>query len=202
MQGFDNKALILFPFYENYVSKNYQYKDQFRNAVNKLVSYLKSVNIEPHVFYTDDVARELCLEDFVWVSSLSRADSYFVSKNCQGMLEAMSRPTVQFQDIYNAVTAKDPGEHNMSVEDRFAMVCRHSEKAISKIVPTYKIVVHFKFKNRMQYKVTSKAGDNKIRIYVDANTFLPEAYIGGMRTDPVDLLMAPYANRSLTSWEI
>lgn len=202
MQGFDNKALLLFPFLENYESKGYQYKDQFRTAVIKLCKYLKEQGIEPHVFYTDDVARQLCLEDFVWVSSLSRADSYFVSKYCEGMGTAMTRPTVKFEDIYNDVTAKDPGTPNMSVEERFELVCKHSKKAISKIVPNYKIAIHFKFKNKTQYKLTSKAGDNKIRIYVDANTFLPDTYIGGMHTNPVDLLCKPYANRSLLDWEI
>ena len=202
MRGFDNKALILFPYLENYQSKNYQYKYQFREAVMRLCIYLKSQGIEPHVFYSDDVAREISNDDFVWVSTLSRADSYFVSKYCDGMSEAMSRPSVKFEDIYNEVTAKYPGEPNMSVEQRFNLVSTHASKAISKIIPNYKIVFHFNFKNRMQYKVTSKSGDKKIRVYVDANTFIPEAYMGGNRVDACDLLAVPYANRSLTSWEI
>ena len=202
MQGFDNKALILFPYIENYDSKTYEYKSQFRLALGKLCKYLKEIGVEPHVFYSDDLAREVCLEDFVWVSTLSRADSFFASKNCDGMSEALTRPTVHFDEIYNSITEKDPGDLKMSVEERFELICRHSTKAISKIIPKYKIVIHFNFKSKMQYKVTSKVGDNKIRIYIDANTFMPDTYIGGMHADPTDLLARNYANRSLVDWEI
>ena len=118
------------------------------------------------------------------------------------MVEALTKPTVLFNDIYNLVTSKDPGTRDMSLNDRFELICRHSKKAISKIIPKYKIVIHFNFKNKLQYKVTSKAGDNKIRIYVDAHTFMPEAYIGGFKVDPVDLLCRNFANRSIVDWEV
>lgn len=201
MRGFDNKALILFPFYDNYQSRNSTYKYQCSQAVNHLCAYLKSVDIEPHVFYSDDVARLINNPDFVWVASMGRADSFFASRNCDGMQEALTRPTVLYEDIYNDVLAKDPGSQDMSVEERFEMVVRHVNKAVAKIIPTYKIVIHFRFKNRMQYKVASKAGDSKIRINVDANTFLPTCYMGGIEMNACDLLAIPYGNRSLDVWE-
>ena len=201
MRGFANKALILFPFLDNYTSKSSTYKYQMKCAVNHLCGYLKSMDIEPHVFYTDDVARLINHESFVWVSSLSRADSFFASRNCDGMSEALTKPTVLFDDIYNDITAKDPGESSMTIPERFEMVVRHMNKAAAKIIPTYKIVIHFRFKNKQQYKVASKAGDGKIRINVDANTFMPTCYMGGIEMNACDLLAVNYGNRGLDLWE-
>lgn len=201
MIGFDDKALILFPHWENYDSRNFNYKSQFRTCVRNLCNYLATQGIVPHVFYTDDVARELSLDEFVWVSTLSKADCFFTSKYCNNMASALTLPTVTFDEVYNKITEKDPGDPYMTVEDRFNMVCRHANKAANQIIPMYKIVIHFRFKNKAQYKVVSKAGDNKIRINVDANNFVPEAFMGGMSMDIVSLLQAPYANRSLITWE-
>ncbi|MCM1219022.1 MAG: hypothetical protein NC548_31455 [Lachnospiraceae bacterium] len=201
MKGFDTKALILFPFLENYNSKNYNYKYQFGLAVNHLVNYLETKSIESHVLYTDDVARILNNGKFIWVSSLSRADSFFASRNCEGMQDALTKPSVFFEDIYNDITLKDPGSQDMKTDERFEMVVRHMNKAVAKIVPAYNIVIHFRFKNKQQYKVASKAGDGKIRINIDANTFIPTCYMGGIEMNACDLLDIPYGNRALDLWE-
>ena len=201
MRGFDTKALLLFPYSENYENKNGTYKYQFRLAVAHLCAYLESMDIAPHVLYTAAVARLLNNEKFIWVSTLSRADSFFAAKYCEGMAGAMTQPSVFFDDIYNTVTAKDPGRLDMTTEERFEMVLRHVSKAVTKIIPMYNIVVHFRFKNRQQYKVASKAGDGKIRISVDANNFLPSCYMGGMEMNVCDLLAVEYGNRPLDLWE-
>lgn len=201
MLGFDTKALILFPYMENYESRPYNYKNSMRVAVDKLCSYLKENGIEPHVFYTDDVARSIAHRDFTYISTLGKADSFFASKYCNNMESALTLPKFDYEDIYNKIIAKDPGTAEMSTDDRFNMVCRHATKAANQIIPLYKIVIHFKFKTNVQYKAVSKAGDNKIRISVDASTFIPEAYMSGMSMDINALLQCTYANRSLTVWE-
>lgn len=201
MRGFDTKALILFPKMETYNSRGYMYKNQIKRAVNNLVEYLKSMDIEPHVFYTDDVARDIRHPDFHYISTMSTADKFFAQKYCDGMPDALTIPMVEYPDIYNAITSKDPGSLDMSTEARFDMVLRHVNKAAAKIIPTYKIVIHFMMPNNAQYKITSKPGDGKIRIIVSANTFIPTAYMGGQEENPIDLLGVPYASRSLDNWE-
>lgn len=200
MQGFDNKALILFPKIENYESKPSNYKYQFKKAVTNLINYLKSIDIEPHVFYTDDVARTLHLPEVVYVSTLGVADRFFISKHCEGCSTAMQTGMLTYDDIYNNVLAKDPGSLNMTESERFEMVLNHSAKAAAKIIPTYKIVIHFMVPKKAQYKATSKPGDGKIRINISANTFSPKVFIGGNEEDACDLLGVPYANRSLDTW--
>ena len=201
MQGFDTKALILFPKFESYDGKGYKYKYQFKTAVSNLLDYLDHVGIEPHVFYTDDVAREMYDPRFKYVSTLSTADKFFAAKHCIGMSECNNTSMIEYPDIYNAITAKDPGSLDMSVSARFDMVIRHCNKAASKIIPMYNIVIHFMMPNNTQYKVTSKPGDGKIRIQVSANTFVPTVYMGGQEENPIDILGIPFANRSLDNWE-
>lgn len=200
MRGFDTKALILFPKLENYENKPSNYKFQLKMAVNNLLKYLESMDIEPHVFYTDDVARALSLPNVTYVSTLNVSDKFFISKHCEGCSTAMKTPMVMFDDIYNEVLAKDPGSLDMTESERFEMVLNHSAKAAAKIIPTYKIVIHFMVPKKAQYKVTSKPGDGKIRINVSANTLSPKVYIGGKEEDACDLLGVPYANRSLDVW--
>lgn len=200
MKGFDDKALILFPAYSHYEMKSSTYKYQFKTAVQNLITYLKSVDIEPHVFYVDDIARELAFPEFKYVSTFGTSDKYFISKNVAGCSNALTLPMITFDDIYNEVLAKDPGSSDESVEARFETVLNHSSKAAAKIIPKYKIVVHFLLPNKSQYRVTSKPCDGKIRINVNANTFSPTVYLSGMEENACDLLNVPYANRSLDVW--
>lgn len=202
MLGFDDKALILFPKLENYDNKGSAYKFQFKKAVDNMCKYLASINITPHVFYTDDVARLVNHPDFVWVSTLGTADRFFISKYCDGCSEALTKDMISMPDIYNEIEMKDPGNPNMSVEERFEMILRHDSKASTKIIPTYKIVIHFAVKGKSKYKVATKQGDGKIRINVNAANFMPTVYMSGNEENACDLLAIPYANRCLDNWEV
>ena len=201
MKGFDTKALLLFPKMENYENRSVMYKYQFKRAVSNFVKYLLSCGIEPHVFYTDDVARELNDESFVWVNPLGESDSFFISRHCEGTSDAM-KDMITYPELTNAVLAKDPGSLDMSESDRFEMVLRHVTKTTAKIIPTYRIVVNFTVPNRSQYKVASKPGDSKIRVTVSANNFVPQVLMSGNKEDPCDIFNVPYGNRSLDNWEV
>lgn len=200
MKGFDDKALILFPTLLHYQHKPGMYRYTFNLAFNKMCDYLESIGMTPHALYTDDVAREVNAGRCVFVQTLSKADRFFASKYCDGTSDALTGNFIEFPEIYNEVTAKDPGSVDMSVEERFEMVLRHSIKAAAKIIPTYKVVVHFVVPNKSQYRVTSKPGDGKIRINVNANTFYVKTLIGGAEENPVDLLNIPYACKSVDRW--
>lgn len=202
MKGFDNKALILFPKLESYEGKPFNYTYQFGKAVNNLVAYLKSIDIEPHVFYTDDVARKIGHEDFVWVSPLNKADRFFISKYCDDCIDALRRPMIEHPELVDAIVSKDPGEPDMTVEDRFEMVIRHINKAVTKIIPEYKIVIHFVVANNSQYKVITRPNDGKIRINVKAVNFSPAAYLSGVEENICDLLNLSCASRCLDLWEV
>lgn len=202
MKGFDDKALILFPKLENYANKPLNYKYQFKLAVDNLVSYFKSVGIQPYAFYTDDVARELRHPDILFISPLGDADNFFIQKYCDNATDALSLTMVHYPEIENEVIAKDPIDIKADVAERFEGVVRHINKSTAKIIPLYRIVAHFQIPKRAQYKVTSKPGDGKIRMNISANTFIPKVYMSGNEEDPCDLLGTGYANRCLDSWEV
>ena len=202
MRGFDDKALILFPKLESYEHRPANYKFQFNQAVSKLIQYLDEIGMVPHAFYTDDVARSINIPGVQWVNTLGFQDKYFASKHCQGMSNFMNIPMIEYEDIYNAVIAKDPWQDNMSEVETFNMLLRHETKALSKIIPMYKVVIHFMVKGNPKYKVTSKPADGKIRIIISAGTFIPTVYMSGNEENACDVLGKPYANRALDVWEV
>lgn len=201
MKGFDTKALLLFPYWDDYEPRSYEYKSRFEECVDIMLRYLKSVDIVPHMLVTDDIARNL-QRDVQWVATLGKGDMYFAKKYCDKMDIIDTSSAIEFPDLFNEIIAKDPGEKDMNVEQRFEMVLRHVNKAVQAIIPMYRIVIHFRFKSRIQYKVTSKLNDNKIRIIVDANSFVPECYISGSDINSCDLFQRPFANRTISMWEV
>ena len=203
MRGFDNKALILFPPKENVDSKGSVYMYRLKLAINNLMKYLASVGISPHMFYTDDVARSIMLDqEIVWVSTIGEADRFFCSRYCDGMSDAMTRKMLGDEKLFNDIIAKAPGSPKMGVEERFELVLQHSMKAAKELIKKYKIVIDFRFPNRDQYKVQSKQGDGKIRIFVSTQTLVPHAELSGNVENICDLLCIPCASRSLDQWEV
>lgn len=202
MKGFDDKALILFPKLENYSNKPSNYKYQFKQAVNNLVTYFKDRGIQPYAFYTDDIAREMRHPDIMFISPLGDSDNFFIQKYCDNAKDALTLQMLHYPAVENEVIAKDPVLPKMGVEEHFELVVRHINKSTAKIIPMYNIVVHFAVPKRAQYKVTSKPGDGKIRVNVSANTFIPKVYMSGNEEDPCDVFGTGYANRCLDSWEV
>lgn len=200
MKGFDTKALILFSNYNTFENKSNQYKFLFKRAVTNLITYFHAIDIEPYVFYTDDIARDLRCEGFNWIGTLGTSDKFFLSKYCANFNDALTISLTENTELINDILRKDPTDPNMSTEERFEQVLRHNAKAVSKIIPTYKIVVNFKVKGKTSYKVVSRSGDGKIRIEVNTNTFIPTVFMSGKEEDACDLLNVPYGNQGLDNW--
>lgn len=202
MKGFDSKALLLFPFLENYNARSESYKYKFKISVSKMVSYLHSQGISVHAFITDDVA--LIYKDLIdeWVSPISKADRFFASKHCDGMSNVLNLNMIEYDDIYAECARKDAGSRDMSVPARFELVSKHNRQACAAIIPQYNIVVHFCVKSKLQYKVTSKPGDKRIRINIDVANFVPTVLMSGSEMSAISVLGVPYGNRALPNWEV
>lgn len=202
MKGFSDKALLLFPLWDNYTAHSESYKYKFKKCLTNMVDYLHTQGMSVHAFMTDDVALEYKSLIDEWISPLSKADRFFTSKHCEGMQSAMQIKAIEYPDIYAECARKDAGSTDMSVTERFDLVTKHCKQACSAIIPEYNVVVHFQTKSKLQYKVTSKPGDKRIRIDVDASTFVPKVFMAGSEVPACDVLGVPYANRNLECWEV
>jgi len=202
MKGFTDKALLLFPIWDYYESHSVSYKKRFKQCVANMCAYLHSQDIQVHALLTDDVAR--AHKDLIdaWVSPLSKADRFFASKYCEGMKDVLGMEAIEFPEIYAECARKDAGDPNMAVTERFELVTKHCKSACSSIIPVYSVVVHFQLKSKLQYKVTSKPLDKRIRIDVDINSFVPQVFMSGEEMNACDVLGVPYANRTLANWEV
>lgn len=202
MRGFDTKALILFPNLNFYEEKGTRYRFQFQQSLKALLSYLKSIGMEAHAFITDDVARELYGRDFKWVSTLNRGDLFFISNNCGVPKELIRGELVEFPDIVSSIAEKDTLPSDISIEERFNHVMARDKKAITSIIPMYKVVIHFYQKGQTRYRVVIKPNGGKIRLLIDLSSFKMKAYINNVEENPIDLLGIPYGNKSLVNWEV
>lgn len=202
MQGFDDKALILFPNLAFYEEKGLQYRFQFQKSVSNILAYLRSINMEPHAFLTDDLAWKLSNLNCKWVSTLNRGDLFFVTNNCGIPKEVMKMPLIEFPNIVDPIADKDKIPPKASVEERFKHVLSRDKKAITSIIPTYKVVVNFYQRGQTRYRVVIKPNGGKIRLVVDLSSFKLTAYINNVEENPIDLLNIKYGNKSLVNWEV
>ena len=165
-----------------------------------MVQYLSSLGIKAHAFYTDDVAHEM-REPMLWVSTLAPADNFFVSRKCDMLGEALSSEHIRFPEIYESIIAKSEVPPNITDEARLEFVIKHSSKAVSKILPKYKLIVHFVKRNNAQYKVLTKPGDGRVVINIDADSFTPTIFMSGSPVEPVSFLERADGNLPVYNWK-
>lgn len=201
MHNFTDRALILFPKLDTYNAKTANAKYRMHLAYQQLDKFLAAHHIEPHAFYTDDVAHEMRSE-LKWVSALGPADNFFISKKCVGLTDALSREHIAFPDIIDSVVSYDIDYASLTDEMRFELVLKHAKKAISKIIPQYKLIIHFVKRNNAQYKVTKRTGDGRVVMEIDVDNFVPTIYMSGMEVNPTEFLQVPYGNLPVYSWKV
>lgn len=201
MKGFADRALLLFPKLESYEQRSYEYKNNFKLALTNLLDYLLSRGIEPHVLYTDDVARELYCPSMHYVSTLGPGDLFFASVHCMDMGDARKIETIKFPSAYEVALKKCTSDQEATVEERFNDMVRRADLATKEIIKEYKIICHFIRRGNPAYKIKSKPRDMRILLEIDATTFLPCAYLSGNTPNLCGLLGVPYGNRSLLVWK-
>lgn len=202
MLGFADEALILLPKQETYETRNATYKYNFTLSIKNLIKYLQMMNIQPYGLYTDDIMRDLRPEGVKLISVLSTADSYFAATNCDGMHDALTVEKWSQQDIIDKANLDTENIQDMSVEERFNLLLKHEKKVVKAFIASYKIVFIYNYPNKKNYTATSKPGDERIRVYIDANTFVPQVYMSGSEINACDILNVPYGSRSLAKWEL
>lgn len=202
MYGFTDKVLLLFPKYDDYDAKPYGWKLKFANGLENLHKYLHTQGMDVHAFYTDDVARKHSSIIDRWLNPLSRADSYFASKHCNGMGEYMSLNMEQYPELYAEIARADMVDKDASEIDRFNMIIRHVNAATKEIMKGYKVIIHIQKRSRQQYHPKSKAGDGKLLVNVDCDSMTSTCLMSGTEADIVDVFDLSCANRAMYLWEV
>ncbi len=202
MRGFDDKALLLFPNLSLYEEANTRYRFFIQKAALNMVKYLRNINMEPQAFLTDDLALKLPDLDLRYVSTLTRGDLFFATNNCDIPKNALQMDLVTYPDIVDEIAEKDKISADLDTSERFEHILTRDKKAITSIIPMYKVVINFYKKGSTRYRVVVKPNGGKIRLIVDASTFMIDAYINNVKENPIDLLGVDYGNKSLLNWEV
>lgn len=164
--------------------------------------YLTKCDIEAHVFYTDDIAREFRFNEFKYISPVGKQELFFMKRYCANASDALSAPTIFYDDAYNKLLDKMPINTEVTVEVRFADMLKRINKMTSSIIKDYKTVFHFVLPSKKQYTVKPKEGDGRIVAEINANTFLVTSYMNGVAQNPIDMFGLRCASRSLDKWEV
>lgn len=202
MLGFADKALILLPKQQTYETRNATYKYDFLQSVKNIIKYLQMYDIQPYGLYTDDIMRDIRPEGVELLSILSMSDSYFAATNCDGMHDALTIKKWDQQDVIDKANLDAENIQDMSVEERFNLLLKHEKKVAKAFIASFKIVFIYNYSNKHNYIATSKPGDERIRVYVDANTFVPQVYMSGTEINACDILNLSCGSRAISKWEL
>lgn len=202
MQGFDIQALLLLPKIDIYEKKNVNYKYKFKQSVEILIQYIKSQEMQVIGMYTDDLMRELHPPDVRLISTLSFADSYFAATKCDGMKDAMTIEKWSNQAVIDKANQDAVNAQDLNDVERFELLLKHDKKVSSAFISSYNVVFIYNYPSHTNFKATSKPNDNKIRCYVDANTFTVSTFISGAEVNACDLLNLNTGSLPITEWNI
>ena len=201
IENFTKSALMVFPYYEDYRSRNTRYKTNLNNTVRNISTLLKKSGVELHYFVTDDVAQELTVKPDKWAVTLNRGDMFFVSNNCVGIPELHDN-AVYFDDVYEATVQTHAIDRTMSVERRFEITLKRESSARTMITKRYKFVIYVKQSKMPAIRVTPKAGSGILYLEITNVNFLATCYMSDMKMDVADILGVKNGNMPVYEWEV
>lgn len=202
MHGFTTEGLLIFPKYETWDTRGWQYQNYLRRTVEAVIKYFRHYGVTFKCMTTDDVAISERPEGVKWVDVIPPEDKFFIKRNCEGM-DIIPEDTEKLEAIYELSREKYPLERGLSVEERFDGVVVKREKFIYKeFVKNMKLVVSFEHTNNKRFRVPSQEGDGRIILEAGNTNFIVKATFSGQPVDPVFLLQDPGAARAMYYWEV
>jgi hypothetical protein len=200
MHGFTNEGILIYPKYETWDSRGYQFQSYLRSAVKAVVEYFNFYNIKISCLTTDEVAVQERPVNVGWVDVIPAEDKFFVKNNC-GMGNIPEADTVLY-DIYDKARKKYPAEKGMPVADRFSNVVIPRERFIFKeFIKTQKLVISFELPTNRNYPVAVEKGDGRLVLEIGNTNFLAKAVFSGEPIDPLFILQDPSTTKAVYRWE-
>lgn len=201
LQGFDNKALVIYPLADDYYSKGLQYENHIRISALNVQKYLKLNNVYYDCFVTDDIAREIRVSPDRWVATLNQGDMFFVKNNCEDMFVDFAN-VVTNADVIKSTQDKYPNERGLGVERRFELVLKRDSMARREILKTYKIVILFKQPKSPAMRFVAKPGSGIMYIEIDNSSFLAKCFMSDTLMDTTELLGIKNGYMPAYEWEV
>lgn len=196
MKGFAERCLVLFPSPDFLEEKPDLHVARFRRSVDKLLSYLSYIGIEPCAFVSDEVSLRWA-NNFTMLQTLPRPDMFFMQRHNDSM-SVLKNIKYEFQEeLCSEASKKFPVTSNSSVEERFSVACKRESFITKKLINDYKLVFYF----TKGYNVKSALNDGKLRVSIDSTSLVCTCRLSGQVMDVCSMFAFQGAQRPLYQWE-
>lgn len=207
MRGFTDKALVLGPEPSVCDGKPMAWKMRFTATLNKIVKYCQSNGIDVYYLVTDEMVCKSSVargNGVLGINTLGRGDMHFLSMyNPVYAHPETIATTDMYKDIVKACMDKVPvPEGDKSEDTRVSVMTKRESKAAKEIIKNFNLIFNIQFKNNAQYKATTKDGDCRAVVKVDATTFNASVQLSGQFLSPIDVLEIGNANLPVFQWEV
>lgn len=199
MYRYCDDALILCPSYECYENKEESYYRHMKAALANIVSFLKTKDINPCMFTSDEVACRENPKGVTWLQTMTPGDEMFVKKNCAYV--SMSHENVRtFPELYQKALTKFPPKPTDMAELMFTDVLKRTNKTERELIKTFKVIFNIQTANNAAYNIKPKDGSSVILVNIKNGSFAPTSYLGGMEINPITLLDYDMGNKPIFDW--
>lgn len=196
MKGFSDRILVILPKEETVSGASYMYKSYFKTIISKITKVFKQ-EFDMQTFYL----RSNMLDDYPVIGAkqiydFCPSDSAFLKR------VAFISPVEDnsFSEIKDMAKEKFRHERGMSDIERFAVIDSRQRFIGNKIIQEYRVVIDFQKTNNKYYTVKPVAGD-KMKIFVNFNTFTVTGFIGDINIPVKELFQKDYACMPMYQWE-
>lgn len=200
MNGFTDKALILFPTLESWENESQRYKTQFNWALHNILKYMEDIDVTLYYFYTDDYAR-LNMSTGEYIQTLDTTERFFCMNNVEYMSDIMSKTKNYDEELHKKLCSKTMLQMDMDESMQFEIVEQHDKKMCSHYIKDFKAVIEFATDKKSRYNLSTKRiQPGHLHLVVLPGTFIVKAYFGPTEEDIVTLLQRKDASLPVSEW--
>ena len=199
MYRYAKEGLILCPAYECYTGKEESYYIHMHRALANIVALLKSKDITPCMFASDEIANIEDPEGVKWYQTFTSGDKQFIKKYCS-CINVNRSDFATVPELYQTALKKYPMGQIANPDIMFEGVLKRTEKIERELLKTFKVIFSIQTKNNAYINIKPKADSGIIFVSITNGSFIPTSYIGDMEINPIELLDYEMGNKPVYDW--
>ena len=207
MFGFTDKALILGPDPNMCDGRPDGWKRNYKNTILKIREFCKMSGIELYYLATDEMmytSSAIKKTEVKCLNTLGRGDMhFFATHNPEYSLYQYREYYDDYMECIKETMEKVPLDAENKTDDaRITCVIKRESRVARSIIKDFNLVFNIQFNNHCQYKASTKAGDKRMVVNINAITYLCSTEISGQVVSPLDIIDVPNANMPVYEWEV
>lgn len=196
MKGFSNKILVLLPKEESVAGASYLYRTYLKVITERINEVFEKEFGMSAYYLRSNALDEYPVRGAKQIYDFCKSDATFLSR----VAGITPMDDASYMEIKEEAKQKFRTERGMADTERFSIIDKRQRYIGNKIVKDFKVVIDFQKNNNKYYTVKPAKGD-KMKIFVDFNTFTLNCYLGEMNIPAKTMLQKEYACLPMYKWE-